>query len=407
MTTEKQTGINFQSLNTGIDRIFKRQKLCKKKINDGIGQIIHEIDSTITKLDTQIEQNQNGSPKNSTKMLEENLEEMGTSILKSKPLIQSQEAHKEFFAYQSKLGKDLDKNFNKSSNSSIFGYDLDHKAQKEGISEYLISEGYFSVDKLLREECNLSTREQSDIIMALRKEINDLLIGLENDDITGIISWAESHTEELQKIDSDLLFQAYRYYFQRLVKQGKIEEAINLSREKLAADNNYQNCEEISKLMTSIVYMDDLDNSPYSELYDNEMTTFELKKILERDSKRIVGLPAENPLQTVFRAGVLTQPQFMKVKDIINKKDENGKGNDMEIPYAAELDKSFNYHSMIVCPISKEVCSPDNSAMMLKCGHIVSEQSIKKMLISRNKKKFKCPTCPNEQSISQVRKIIY
>jgi hypothetical protein len=78
-----------------------------------------------------------------------------------------------------------------------------------------------------------------------------------------------------------------------------------------------------------------------------------------------------------------------------------------EIPYAPELEKSFNYHSMIVCPISKEVCSPGNNAMLLKCGHIVSEQSIKRMLVSRNRKKFKCPTCPNEQSISQVRKIDY
>jgi hypothetical protein len=64
----------------------------------------------------------------SHKMLEEDLETMSNSIIKSKPIIKTQDSHKEFFAYLSKLGKNLEKNFNKYGNSTLFNYDLDHHA---------------------------------------------------------------------------------------------------------------------------------------------------------------------------------------------------------------------------------------------------------------------------------------
>jgi hypothetical protein len=134
-------------------------------------------------------------------------------------------------------------------------------------------------------------------------------LDLENGNVTAVINWAELHSDELNNIDSDLLFQSYKLHFLRLVKEKRLKQAINLAREKLANNVN-NNTDEISRLMTSMLYIDNLQDSPYSDLYNEKQITDDLKKILERDSKKIVGLPAENPLLTVFKAGVQSLPQF-------------------------------------------------------------------------------------------------
>ena len=44
-----------------------------------------------------------------------------------------------------------------------------------------------------------------------------------------------------------------------------------------------------------------------------------------------------------------------------------------EIPVAIDLGKDYHYHSIFVCPVTKEINTIDNPAMMLKCGHVISQ----------------------------------
>jgi hypothetical protein len=47
-----------------------------------------------------------------------------------------------------------------------------------------------------------------------------------------------------------------------------------------------------------------------------------------------------------------------------------------EIPIDIEIGKEYKFHSFFVCPVSREICYPDNPPVLLKCRHIVSEHSI-------------------------------
>jgi E3 ubiquitin-protein transferase RMND5 len=44
-----------------------------------------------------------------------------------------------------------------------------------------------------------------------------------------------------------------------------------------------------------------------------------------------------------------------------------------EIPIAFDYSKENQYHSIFICPVTKEIITEDNPAMMLKCGHVISE----------------------------------
>jgi len=48
----------------------------------------------------------------------------------------------------------------------------------------------------------------------------------------------------------------------------------------------------------------------------------------------------------------------------------------MEVP----LPSNRRYHSVFVCPVSKEQATEDNPPKMLTCGHVIAQDSFNKLL---------------------------
>lgn len=70
-----------------------------------------------------------------------------------------------------------------------------------------------------------------------------------------------------------------------------------------------------------------------------------------------------------------------------------------------ELDvgPAFQYHSTFVCPVTREQGSASNPPVMLKCGHLISTSAMERIVRQlRMTRKFKCPTCPREQTPAEV-----
>lgn len=70
-------------------------------------------------------------------------------------------------------------------------------------------------------------------------------------------------------------------------------------------------------------------------------------------------------------AGMLSLPQILKAEKII--KDKKDIINEKELPYEINLPNNLKFHSLFVCPVTKEISTPENTPMLLNCGHAVSQ----------------------------------
>ena len=70
----------------------------------------------------------------------------------------------------------------------------------------------------------------------------------------------------------------------------------------------------------------------------------------------------------------------------------------VEIP----LPPTYRFHSIFVCPVSKEQTTDENPPMMMPCGHVIAQETMSRMSKGAS---FKCPYCPNESKPEAAKKL--
>jgi hypothetical protein len=102
---------------------------------------------------------------------------------------------------------------------------------------------------------------------------------------------------------------------------------------------------------------------------------------------------------------MIALPQILKADKILKKKtDIKDKDDVKELPYEIQLPNELKFHNIFICPVTKEMSTPENPPMLLKCGHCVSKNALDKMEKSGTlHNQIKCPTCPNKQKVSEAK----
>ncbi len=64
-------------------------------------------------------------------------------------------------------------------------------------------------------------------------------------------------------------------------------------------------------------------------------------------------------------------PQILKAERILKNKKEII--SQQELPFEIHLPNELKFHSIFICPVTKEISTPENPPMLLNCGHAVSQ----------------------------------
>ncbi|OAA65984.1 regulator of gluconeogenesis [Niveomyces insectorum RCEF 264] len=121
-----------------------------------------------------------------------------------------------------------------------------------------------------------------------------------------------------------------------------------------------------------------------------------------REFCALLGLAAESPLYLAATAGVIALPRLLKfIGATRSKRTEWTTAS--ELAFETPLPASLLYHSIFVCPVSKEQTTDRNPPMRLRCGHVLAYDSLQNMAKGT---KYKCPYCPDEAQLKDTRQII-
>ncbi|KAI8965396.1 CTLH/CRA C-terminal to lish motif domain-containing protein [Daldinia sp. FL1419] len=250
---------------------------------------------------------------------------------------------------------------------------------------------------------------------ALQSSFTDMysiLSALKAHNLLPAISWARENHVELEARGSNLEFELCKLQFIWLFKgpdvnglpdtlENGVPGALKYARENFGRFQS-RHLREIKQLSAAIVYSQNLADSPYSSIFDISVAFDEVSASFTREFCSLLGLSAESPLYVAATAGALALPQLVKY----NSK-AKARGTEWttanELAFETPLPRSMMYHSIFVCPVSKEQTTESNPPVILPCGHVLAKESLQRLAKGS---RYKCPYCPSEGAVKDAKEII-
>lgn len=231
----------------------------------------------------------------------------------------------------------------------------------------------------------------------------------DNHNLQPAIDWARKNEAALETRGSHLEFELCRLQFVNLFLDRRPEDQFEFDAPMRAlqyAQTEFQSFRgkyliEIQQLLGAIPFFSNLEDSPYSITFSNPTTWDEVAMLFTREFCSLLKLSADSPLYVAITAGTIALPTLLKLQTIQKQKRAEWTSSN-ELPVETPLPPSFQFHSVFVCPVSKEQTTDQNPPMMLPCCHVIAQESLKKL--SKNAK-FKCPYCPVESQQTDAKRV--
>ncbi|CAM9290288.1 unnamed protein product [Scytosiphon promiscuus] len=306
--------------------------------------------------------------------------------------------NKNFHATISKLTKAAEKQFGCSVESVRRAPSLNEQALHTAIITHLYRRGAFGAAERFSEDSVASIPAETSSQLV---EIHGVLEALDKQNLAPAERWFEKRRTALEGVGSSLEFQLARLRFLRYLKSADPQqrrEAMLYARERLRPVAGGHMRELQQELMGSLLWSGNLEASPYRHLLSPGLWA-RVKEAVAVDGSRVSGLSRESILSVAFRAGVLALPTLVKMAAVVRGSNQEWDGME-ELPLEVPLPPGLRYHSMFSCPVTREPSSLENPPVLLKCGHAVLRSSVSRL--PRNGSRFKCPTCPMEQTESET-----
>ncbi|KAG0236319.1 hypothetical protein BGW42_003731 [Actinomortierella wolfii] len=314
-----------------------------------------------------------------------------------------QDEYKELQSSLSKFTKALDKKYSCDMMAAMNprAFENKEKLLQKTIALHFIRQGNFTVGDAFAKEVGL---EVPDELRHQFMDMFDIVAAMKIGDYGPALSWAKLHRPELEKRGSPLEFRLHRERFLQLLKQKEPQQAIEYAQANFGYFG-FRHTVEISRLMCSVLFVERLASSPYADLIGPN-TAADLQHMFTRDFCILIGLSCESPLYVSVTVGTQALPTMIKMASIMKAKKAEW-SQESELPVEINLTDDTKFHSIFVCPVSKEQATDENPPMMMICGHVICKESLQKLCRGSQNLRFKCPYCPQESMASQAKNVYF
>eukprot|EP01017_Pseudomicrothorax_dubius_P008665 TRINITY_DN12864_c0_g1_i8.p1 TRINITY_DN12864_c0_g1~~TRINITY_DN12864_c0_g1_i8.p1 ORF type:complete len:310 (+),score=85.89 TRINITY_DN12864_c0_g1_i8:60-989(+) len=304
---------------------------------------------------------------------------------------------REYYGFVSNFGKNIDKFFVRDIDQSLVDANLDTNLVKELVLEHLLKNEAMESVSAFEQESNMR------IDLKLKSKLEEtalILQEIKRKNLRPAISWADENTRELSKIKSNLRFELHKMQYIQLLKEQGQTVALEYAQRCFPAFMD-ENRLEVQRLMTCILFLGKEKNH-YTDLLE-EKNWERIGHSFLTYSCKIMGSPNSSLASILVAAGTKALPKFIKYASL-NKgavwKEKN------EIPIEVDIGNEFKFHSIFVCPVSREAEGPESQPVLLKCGHVLSKHSFDR-LAAQTRTRLKCPVCPREIVKDEVKPITF
>lgn len=216
------------------------------------------------------------------------------------------------------------------------------------------------------------------------------------------ISWARTHSAVLEARGSNLEYDLCRLQYISLFTTTGPLAALAYARETFP---NFPSryASQTQALMGALAFNPNISGSPYASLFStsNSDTTAAAASAFTSEFCALLSLSSASPLLTAVTAGCIALPTLLKLSQI-QALHRTSWTTESELPVEVPLPPSFSFHSVFVCPVSKEQSTDKNPPMMMQCGHVIAKESMER--VSRGGR-FKCPYCPAENHPNTAKRV--
>lgn len=383
--------MELNGIKDAFERVTKKQKVSCSKTQEVIDHIVQEIEKALEMISSTTSDHKSVSV----------LAELKKRLRDIAPPSQLESTQKDLNIALSKYPKTLEKLFNPDISKAYRNIDCDTHTVNQVIASHFYRQGLFDVG-----DCFLNEAGEPDsaiVTRSLFQEMYNILEAMKSRNLEPVLNWAATNSDKLKQCGSDLQLKLHHLHFVEILQKGRRDEALKYARTHFYpfAGNHMT---EIQKLMGSLLWAGKLEHSPYAQLLSPSNWDIVAEEFA-RQFCNILGQSCESPLSVTIAAGVQGLPPLLKFMAVMAGKKQEWQSM-KQLPVPVELDKEFQFHSIFICPVSKEQSSDDNPPMMMMCGHVLCKQSISKMS-KNNSKPFKCPYCPTDITSNLCRQLYF
>ena len=307
---------------------------------------------------------------------------------------------KELTSMLSKLGKAVDKIMPPDLAKAVRYVPLPPSFFANAVLEHFVRSGRIDLARTLAREASLPLDEA---LVAPYVALVAIAKDLERKHLDPALEFVSAHREALERQGAALPFLLHQRRFLQLLQAQRVQDAIQHARAHFPQFYAARGA-EVRSLMGCVAFLKrGLGASPYRHLVADSHWPA-LAHCFWREACDALGVPHDRPLAVAVDAGVQGLPTLHKFCNVMQAR-LSAWADAPALPLEIDLGSGYHFHSVFMCPVSREQSSRDNPPMRLQCGHVVCEQSLRKL--PRSAGRIKCPYCPAEVSVADSLRLFF